>query len=598
MNTLSLLLDLWGYLVLRRRLQLGAVLLMMLISSVAELFSLAAIIPLLAVLSEPQQLWKFSPVKDMSAFMGISSAPDLLLPATILFGLGALIAALVRLSSLWLNTRLSAVISSDLSADAFFLTLCQPYEVHLQRNSSALITTISAQTTQVMYVLLASLQLVTAIFVALGLLIPLFLINFSATFASISLFGAAYLFLSLAARRNLTVNSMLDAEGAKQSLKLLQESFGSVRNIILECRQSASVNIYAGIDRAMRLRQAQNAFLRDFPRFALEALGLLVMAAIVFIVTRRQDTVGAVIPLLGAFALGAQRLLPTLQQIYSNWSIIKAYQSALVDVLLALQQTVPRQALLSNQKPAQLQESVRLFGVYFRYAPEAPWVLQEIDLEIWRGERIGLIGSTGSGKSTLVDLLMGLLDPTAGKILIDGNDLHDSNQPDRLTAWRAAIAHVPQSIFLADSSIAENIAFGIPKEQIDLERVRQAAEQAQIAGFIESSPEGYDTFVGERGIRLSGGQRQRIGIARALYKRASVIVLDEATSALDTATEGAVMGALESLSRELTVVMIAHRLSTLARCDRIFELAPGSPIRIKSPVELLSSELINVSTSS
>ncbi len=193
---------------------------------------------------------------------------------------------------------------------------------------------------------------------------------------------------------------------------------------------------------------------------------------------------------------------------------------------------------------------------------------------------------------------MGLLEPMAGKILIDGADLHDPHQPERLAAWRAAIAHVPQSIFLADSSIAENIAFGIPKEQIDLERVRRAAEQAQIASFIESSTDGYDTFVGERGVRLSGGQRQRIGIARALHKQASVIVLDEATSALDTSTEDAVMAALEGLSRELTVVMIAHRLSTLARCDRIVELAPGSPIRIKTPAELLSSTPINVSTPS
>jgi ATP-binding cassette subfamily B protein len=187
-----------------------------------------------------------------------------------------------------------------------------------------------------------------------------------------------------------------------------------------------------------------------------------------------------------------------------------------------------------------------------------------------------LIGSTGSGKSTLVDLLMGLLVPSGGRLLVDGLNVHDPAHAERLAGWRAAVAHVPQSIYLADGSIAENIAFGVPRHAIDLARVKQTAEQAQIASFIESSPEGYASFVGERGIRLSGGQRQRIGIARALYKQASVIVLDEATSALDTSTEEAVMEAVEGLSRDLTMVMIAHRLSTVERCDRVIRLGQGA----------------------
>jgi ATP-binding cassette subfamily B protein len=198
--------------------------------------------------------------------------------------------------------------------------------------------------------------------------------------------------------------------------------------------------------------------------------------------------------------------------------------------------------------------------------------LQGLDLEIRRGERIGLVGSTGSGKSTTVDLLMGLLVPTGGRLLVDGQDLHVPQQPGQLAAWRAAIAHVPQSIYLSDSSIAENIAFGVPKQDIDLARVKAAADQAQISSFIESSIEGYASFVGERGIRLSGGQRQRIGIARALYKQACVLVLDEATSALDDETESSIMQAVNSLSKDLTVVIIAHRLSALQNCDRVIRL--------------------------
>ena len=235
----------------------------------------------------------------------------------------------------------------------------------------------------------------------------------------------------------------------------------------------------------------------------------------------------------------------------------------------------------------QFSDGIRLVGVHFRYGLEQPDVLRGLDLEIRRGERIGLIGSTGSGKTTTIDVLMGLLEPTSGRVLVDGDDLHDQEYPEYLAAWRASIAHVPQNIYLADSSIAENIAFGLPRHQVDLERVKKAAMQAQISTFIEASPEGYESFVGERGIRLSGGQRQRIGIARALYKRASVIFLDEATSALDTTTEKAVMDAVEGLSRDLTIIIVAHRLSTVQRCDRLISLDSGKVLKQGKPANVL-----------
>jgi ATP-binding cassette subfamily B protein len=209
--------------------------------------------------------------------------------------------------------------------------------------------------------------------------------------------------------------------------------------------------------------------------------------------------------------------------------------------------------------------------VRFRYTNDGPWVLDGLDLTIPKGARVGLVGSTGSGKSTALDLLMGLLNPTEGELLVDAQSIIGN----RIRAWQRTIAHVPQSIYLADTTLAENIAFGVSRDAIDLRRVQQAARQAQIAEFIESRPESYDAFVGERGIRLSGGQRQRIGIARALYKQASVLVFDEATSALDNATERSVMGTIDALNRDLTILLIAHRLTTVRRCDIIVELEHG-----------------------
>jgi ABC-type multidrug transport system fused ATPase/permease subunit len=214
-------------------------------------------------------------------------------------------------------------------------------------------------------------------------------------------------------------------------------------------------------------------------------------------------------------------------------------------------------------------KSISLDDVSFRYRPELPCVLRDISLEIRRGERVALVGPTGSGTSTLADILMGLLPPSSGRLLIDGREV----APE---AWQANIAHVPQSIFLADTSIAENIALGVPPEAVDRPRLEAAAAQAQIADFIRSLPQGYATEVGERGVRLSGGQRQRIGIARALYKQAGVLVFDEATSALDDGTEKALMETLAGLSRDLTIILIAHRLSTTASCDRVITVADGA----------------------
>ena len=558
----------------------------MLFSGLAEVSSLAAAVPFLAVLSEPQRLWQLPKVQSIAAILGLAGAQELLLPVVLLFVLAAVLASAVRLLNLWLNGRLAAAIGSDLSCEAYRRTLYQPYAVHLQRNSSGVITGITSQTLYVVVVLNATLQLVTAVVVAICLLGALLAIDWPVACTAMAAFGTAYALLSFTARRQLVTNSRLVADASKLQIKILQEGLGAIRDVLLDGNQSTYLNVYRQADLPMRQRQAQSSFLSAFPRYALEAIGLVLIALLALLLSWQRGGSSAVIPLLGTLALGSQRLLPSLQQIYSSWANIKARQSAVVDVLAMLQQPMPRQQ--PQASPLSLRQGLKTEKLCFSYTCEAPWVLKEIDMEICLGERIGLIGATGSGKSTLVDLLMGLLEPTTGQILIDGADLNDPHQTWRLAAWRASIAHVPQSIFLADCSIAENIAFGISKDQIDQERVRQAAEQAQIASFIESSPEGYNTFVGERGTRLSGGQLQRIGIARALYKQASIIVLDEATSALDTSTENAVISALEGLSRKLTLVIIAHRLSTLQRCDRVIRLANGRIESQGSPDQILS----------
>lgn len=547
--------------------------------------SLGAVLPFLSVLSDPQRLWQQQLVQVLAARVGFTQASQLLLPATLGFAAAAVLAALIRLVNLWFNVRLAAAVGSDLSCEAYRRTLYQPYGVHVRRNSAEVITGTTTHIGQAVAALNALLQLITSAVVSAGLLIGLMLIDAPVALAAAALFGSAYGVLAITTRRELRLNSKRIAEASTQQVKALQEGLGAIREVLLDGSQLSFLQAYMQADWPQRKLRANNQFLSTFPRYALEALGLVAIALLGGLLVLQRGSAAAAIPLLGAMALGAQRLLPALQQIYSGWASLKSHKTAMEAVLTMLNQPLPPVVIVA--KPLPLRAGIRLERVHFRYSDEQSAVLQSMDLEIHRGERIGLIGSTGSGKSTTVDLLMGLLLPTAGRVLVDGVDLHDPERPERLLAWRASIAHVPQSIYLADRSIAENIAFGVLRHKIDFARVKQAAAQAQIARFIEESPEGYESFVGERGIRLSGGQRQRIGIARALYKQARVLVFDEATSALDNETEEAVMNSIEGFSRDLTVILIAHRLTTVERCDRVIRLSQGRIVANGPPNQVL-----------
>lgn len=568
-----MLLGIWGHISRRHRIQLCLLLVVMLASGVAELLSLGAVLPFLAVLSAPESLWQRPLVQEFSHRFNINSATELLLPVTIGFAASAVVAGLMRLTNIWLNGRMAAAVGSDLSCEAYRRTLFQPFEVHVRRNSAEVITATTTQIALTVESLNAFLQAITAVVVAAGLFTGLLLVDSTVALGSAALFGAAYTVMAVTVRKELRRNSYKIAEAYNRQLKALQEGLGAIRDVLLDGNQFTYLEIYSLSDRPLRQLQAKNSFIAAFPRFAIEALAILAIALLGGLLASQKGSGPSVIPILGALALGAQRLLPALQQIYSGWASLKSTNAAMQAVLSMLNQPLPPIARVAE--PIALRSSIQLKRVHFSYGLGNPEVLQGLDMEIRCGERIGLRGTTGSGKSTTLDLLMGLLVPTAGQVLVDGINLHDQEHPERLFSWRAAIAHVPQSIYLADSSFAENIAFGVPLQQIDLARVKETASKARISTFIEASPDGYASFVGERGIRLSGGQRQRLGIARALYRDARVLVLDEATSALDINTEEAVMATIDGLSDELTIIIIAHRLSTLQRCDRVIRLEHG-----------------------
>jgi ATP-binding cassette, subfamily B, bacterial PglK len=539
-------------------------------AAVAEVISLGAILPFIGVLTSPERVLAHPVVAGLAGRVGIIEAQQLLLPVTILFVCAALFSGAVRLLQLWANTRFAYAVGHDLSTEVYRRTLHQPYPVHLSRNSSEVISGVY-KADGAIQVLLQVLMMVSGSILAGSIALTLLAIDPLIASIAFGGFGCIYAGVTWFSRSRLSRNSQRIALESNRRIKALQEGLGGIRDVILGNKQAAYCDLYKKADWPMRKAQGYNVLLGGTPRFAVEALGIALLAFLAYGLARQNGEMVAALPVLGALAMGAQRLLPALQQIYGGWAFIAGHRRSLEDVLIMLDQPLPESASKPAPAPLKFQRHVRFDHVSFRYATEGPLVLDRLDLTIPRGARVGFVGATGSGKSTTLDLFMGLLAPTSGQILVDDRHL----EGELIRAWQRNIAHVPQSIFLADATLAENIAFGHTLATLDMDRVRQAARKANIAEFIEDHPDGYHAFVGERGIRLSGGQRQRVGIARALYEQAAVLVFDEATSALDNVTERSVMQAIADLGPDLTILIIAHRLSTVRSCDVIVELDKG-----------------------
>ncbi|HWQ25444.1 MAG TPA: ABC transporter ATP-binding protein [Chlorobaculum sp.] len=570
-SVLKLLFRLWPHISSRRRKQFGLMFVFMVAASFAEMLSIGAVLPFLAVLTSPATLFRQPMAQPVIAFFSLKEPIQLILPLTIAFGLAAVVSGAMRVFLIWANTRLSFAAGADLSISIYRRTLYQSYLTHVSRNSSKVISGITHKTGIVTSTFNSVLNFSSSAIILIAILITLIAVDPVVAFSAFSGFGLIYTVIILFTRHSLENNGKRIASEHTNVIKALQEGLGGIRDVLIDSSQELYCQVYRGADLSLRKAESTNIFISSSPRYLIEPLGMLLIAILAYAMSLKPEGITRAIPVLGALALGAQRLLPLLQQAYASWSGTHGNLASLYDVLELLDQPLPDYADKPLPKPLPFNRKIVVNGISFRYNEEGPWVLNEINLSISKGSRIGFIGTTGSGKSTMLDIVMALLPPTRGTLEVDGLPISDDNR----RAWQAHIAHVPQAIFLSDSSISQNIAFGVPRDKVDHQRVRQAARQAQIADIIETWPQKYDTVIGERGIRLSGGQRQRIGIARALYKQVDVIILDEATSALDNETEEAVMQSIEALGKDLTILIIAHRLTTLKNCGQIVELDQG-----------------------
>lgn len=578
-STSILLMRLWRHINLRRRRQFSWLLILMLLASVAEVLSIGAVLPFLGVITAPERIFEMPIAQPLITFFELTSANQLLVPVTILFGVASFFAGAIRLLLLWFGNQLSFATGADLSLDIYRRTLYQAYEVHCSRNSSEIITGISSKVNGVIFgIIMPTLTFVSSCIIILVIMSALMMVEPGITLLVFGGFGLIYYVISLSTKKQLLIDSNSMARESTRVVRYLQEGLGGIRDVLIDGNQEAYCKLYQSADVLWRRAQANTLFIGASPRYYMEVLGIILLTVLAYYLSLQDDGIAKAIPVLGALALGAQRLLPLMQQAYASWIQINAGNATLRDALELLDQSLPDYIYQPTTLYLPFKKSISLNQVSFRYNLKTPYIFKDISFTINKGSRIGFVGVTGSGKSTLLDIIMGLLQPTEGALEIDGQIVNRKNQ--RL--WQAHIAHVPQVIFLADSTIEENIAFGIPRNKIDHARVVKAAQQAQISDSIDAFPLGYQTFVGERGIRLSGGQRQRIGIARALYKQADVIIFDEATSALDGETEQALIQAIEYLSKDLTLLIIAHRLSTLQHCSQIVELNEGGIKRVCS----------------
>ena len=564
----------WELMTSRERKRFLIVLSIAILSALFDAIGVASIFPFLRVLSDPDILYQNGVFNDFFQQSGISDPTDFIL----LLGVGVfaliVLSMAVRALSTYVQVRFGLMRAYALSAKLLEGTLTLPYVLLISRHSAELGQAILSEVTTVVHkcilpaiLLLANGATAFAIIMTLIIIEPA--IALSAAGFLISIYVGVYLGLKGVLGR--IGSQRLQAN--KDQYRITQEATGGVKELKLLGLEKVFLARFQKPAHKLAQTQTQSLLISSMPRFALE--GMLYGGFILLIMTMSlHSTTGMVdaIPLLGLIGMAGSRLLPILQQIYNQATTLRFSEPGLqklcydfreVNMLACAPLTAPHLPLAST---------LQLQNTSFSYPDTKAATFENLSLTIPANTTVGLVGGTGAGKTTVVDLILGLLEPSAGQVLVDGNPLNRKN----IRGWQRNIGYVPQHIFLSDSSISENIAFGQEKGDIDMAAVERAAKIANLHNFVtEELPEGYDTMVGERGVRLSGGQRQRIGIARALYHDPGVLILDEATSALDNVTERAVMEAVHNIGHAKTIIMIAHRLSTVEKCDKIFVLEKG-----------------------
>lgn len=569
---ISSLKKVWGLLDSAERRRAVLLLGLMAIGMTLETASTGLVVPAIMLMMQQDLAGSFPQVRPLLEFLGHPTQAELIVMVMLALVLIYLVKNLFLAFLAWRQTRFAYGIQALLSQRLFAIYLRQPYTFHLQRNSAQLIRNVTGEVSMFTEALISGLNIGTELLVLLGISCLLLAVEpVGALVAVMVLAGAAWLFYR-GTRARVTRWGQTRQRHDGLRIQHLQQGLGGAKDVKLLGREEDFIEQY-GFHNAQSARVGQRqAALQMLPRLWLELLAVMGLATLVLAMVAQGRPTEVMVPTLGLFAAAAFRLMPSVNRVLAGVQVLR-YTLPVVDTL-DRELRLPVPAAESRQRAGgavpEFKSDIRLANVTFSY-PSAPApALKEIAMRIRKGECVGFVGPSGSGKSTLIDVVLGLLSPAAGVVEVDGNDIRRD-----IRAWQDQVGYVPQSIYLTDDTLRRNVAFGLPESEIDDDAVRRAIRAAQLDDFAAGLPAGMQTVVGERGIRLSGGQRQRIGIARALYHNPAVLVLDEATSALDTATERGVMQAVAALRGSKTILIVAHRLSTVAQCDRLYRLDQG-----------------------
>ncbi len=578
---LSLVKQLFKLISKKRKIQYVFLFFFSLLSSIAETMSIGAVFPLIALISSPDTMMEIFFIEFLVKNFDLNYNQLVILIA-ISFGSLALISGLIRIFVNYFSLKINYVTCYDFFINIYSNILYQPYEYHVSHNTSETISVITQKVYAITTILTNVVNMLIYLITLFLILFVLFFIDLKTTLFAMGFFLFFYFFIAIAFKRKVIKNSDILREDQRLSVKAVQEGLGAIRDVIVDKTHKFYLNIYKISISKVLNATAQSLFIAQAPRFLLESLGL-VFLSIIIVITTSNDEVKfiALLPILATLAVAAQKILPMINSIYQSHTM-NVYNSKMLEEVIDILNLKKEQNKIENKKKEiEFKESIEIKNLNFRYKSSNIDQINSINLKINIGDRIGLMGGSGAGKSTFLDLLMGLLLPLNGEISVDGE-----NVKSNLVNWQKNVSHVPQFIYLSDNTLAENIAFGIEKNNIDMEKVKLAAHQAQISEFIESKPKKYDELVGERGIRLSGGQRQRIGIARALYKNTKLIIFDEATSALDLNNETKIMDTIYNLDKKITIIIATHRSSTLSNCNRVYKFENNGIIKLTEKLKV------------
>jgi len=545
---------------------------LMFIVAIFEVVSIGAVIPLIGALTNPQVILDNPDISIYLLYLDINDASKLQFFITTGFSILVFISMFLRIILSYYNSRISYLTGADISIKAYRNILYQPYSFHITKSKSALASTIINKTQSIsQQFILSFLTLISGFLMSLFILIAVLIINTSIAVILYFVLGGTYLFVAKKTGAKLIKCGEVSSIEVDNAFENIRDGLGSIGDVLLYRAQKFVIKPFKSTIIKLRNAQAQSEYLAIIPRFIIEGFGLVVIAVTAyFMIQSGGDNVAETFGFLGGLALATQRTLPVMQQMYYSWSNMLTSRRAVHDVTQHLNTSViDNKESEGDSSGLEFDDILSISNVSFRYKNTSEYILKDINIDFERGERIGLVGPSGSGKSTLINIIMGLLTPTEGRVLLDGVKIDNNNRADLMKI----IAHVPQTVFLINNSLESNIAFGVDKNQIDYDLLHRVICDARLEDFVSTLPGKYNWIVAEHGSNLSGGQRQRIALARALYRNPKILVLDEATSALDKLIESEVIKAIDGIGSKITVIMIAHRTSTLRNCSKIIRMS-------------------------